>query len=123
MDEGRVVKRDPAAADEKVKRPARAHLARPRRGAGDVGMRPLPAQQTQCPTADQGDADAACQANPGSERFGDVHEDGTDDAADIGQYKAVHGRIPSWGGWAGSIREVRVPATASFVRGCNPVQG
>ncbi len=112
IDEGRVQQRDPAAADEKVKRPARPHLARPCRGAGDVGMSPLPAQQAQRPAADQGDADAARQAHPGGEHLGDVHQDGADDAADIGQDKAVHGQVPSWGGGAGSIREVRVPAAA-----------
>ena len=53
-------------------------------------MSELPVYQAQKPATDQGDSDSAANANFGSIRFGDIHEYGTDYAAEKCPGKYFH---------------------------------
>lgn len=82
LEKERIEQRHPAAADQDMECPTGFHLIGIWLGIEDVGMNQLPAQQTQEPAPDQSDIDAAGDAGLGGVSFGDVHQHGTDDAAE-----------------------------------------
>lgn len=77
-----VDKRYPATTNKKMECPASFHLLEKWPGIQNVGMRELPMQQAQEPTANQSNICAAGNADLRSVSFGNVHENGTDYAAE-----------------------------------------
>ena len=82
LEKERINKRHSAAANKEMKCPASIYFVGEWFRVKYVGMGKLPTQQAQEPTANQSDIYATGNPDFSYISFGDVHEDGTDYAAE-----------------------------------------